>query len=241
MKYVMTFALMGLLGIASIGYSQEIPDGVKKYMHQLQNDPEVEFGFNSAKEWGFIDSDVPFEDWFVGLPFQYYDLTLESIEMATKDSNFEDLINPTNKWCIPVKINGYGYAYHVLVKVKEEMFKPAGCGEGVLGKRWNEVRRKFPEQSGVVPGYIEYPHDLLYFPHIKNGKNIFHVTNPKWDTPMSRATSKSLDSLDDGNTIIPLLKDKIKRYKEQRKELDQRKREYKQRLEKSQDKSGGKK
>lgn len=38
MKYLLTFALMGLFGIASIGYSQEIPKGLKEYIHQLQND-----------------------------------------------------------------------------------------------------------------------------------------------------------------------------------------------------------
>ena len=50
MKYLLTFALMGLFGIASIGYSQEIPKGLKEYIHQLQNDPAAEYGYNYAKE-----------------------------------------------------------------------------------------------------------------------------------------------------------------------------------------------
>lgn len=230
---------MGLLGIASIGYSQEIPDGVKKYMDQLQNDPTVKYGFDWAKQWRFVDQNVQFQDWYVGSPFQFYDLPIKEIEIATKDSKFEDLIKPTNRWLIPIKIKNYGYVYHVLVKVDGEGFKPIGCGEGVLGKRWNDVRRRFPEESGVIPIFIDNPYSLLYFPHKKNGKNIFHVRNTKWNDAMSKTTSKSIDELDDGKTIIPLLKDKIKRYKEQRKVLDQRKREYKKHLEDSEDKSGG--
>lgn len=241
MKYLLTFALMGLFGIASIGYSQEIPKGLKEYIHQLQNDPAAEYGYNYAKERGYIAVDVQFTDWYVGLPFQFYVLPMETIEMATGESNFDDLIRPTNKWCIPVKINGLGYTYHALVKSEGEMFRPSGCGEGVFVPGWDAIRRKFPEESSVVPVFVDYPYNLVYFPHIKNGRNIFHATSPKWDDPMSKATSKSLDSLDDGNTIIPLLKNKIKRYKEQRKELDKQKSEYKQQLDKSQNKSGGKK
>lgn len=241
MKYLLTIALTGLLGIANIGYSQEIPDGLKEIMEQLQTDPTAEYGFNYAKKRGYIGNDVQFEDWYVGLPFQFYDLPIKSIEMATEDSKFENLIRPTNKWCIPMKINGFGYTYHVLVKVEGEIFRHSGCGEGVFVIGWDDVRRKFPEESGVVPVFVDYPYNLLYFPHKRNGRNIFHATSPKWNDSMSIATSKSLDSLDDGNTIIPLLKDKIKRYKEQRKELDQRKREYKKNLENSQDKSGGEK
>jgi len=235
---VLTIILLGIWGMTGIGYSQEIPDGVKEYMDILQNDPTVEYGFNSAKEWSIIDQDVQFTDWYVGLPFRLYNLSMQSIEMATEDSKFEDLIRPTNRWCIPVKINGLGYTCHVMVTVEG---KPIGCGQNVLVQGWDDVRKKFPEESGIVPGFVDYPYYLLYFPHIKNGRNIFHAAIPGWNDPMSKATSKSLDSLDDGNTIIPLLKDKVKSYREQSEALDQQKREYRKQIENSQDKSGGRK
>lgn len=58
MNKLLTLALLGILGMAGLGYSQEIPDGVKKYMYQLQHDPTVESGFDTAKIWRFIDRNV---------------------------------------------------------------------------------------------------------------------------------------------------------------------------------------
>jgi len=238
MKRFLTYVLLGLLGIASSGYSREIPDGVKEYMEQLQNDPSVEFGFEYAKMRAYLESGVQFKDWHVGLPFQYYDLPVEAIENADEESEFEDLMEPTNRWCIPIRVDGYGYAYHVLVEVNGKMFRPYGCGGGVF-KGWDKVREKFPEESGVIPMFAPSPFALLYFPDIEGPKKIFHVRPSKWDDPMSKATSNSLDSLDEARTIVPLLKDKLKRYREQRKRMDQRKREYKEHLENHEDESGG--
>jgi hypothetical protein len=213
MRRFLTFALLGILGVASYSYSQDIPFGVKEYMRQLQNDPNVEYGYNSAKKWRFIDQNVQFQDWHVGLPAQYNELTARDIEMATKRTKFEDLIRPTNRWFIPIRTKGDGWVYHALVKVDGDRFTPIGCGQGVI-RGWDDIRKKFPEESGVIPIFIDYPYLLVYFPHLTNEKKIFHITIPKWNDSMSKATSKSLDYLDDGKTIIPLLKAKIKSYKE---------------------------
>jgi hypothetical protein len=241
MKRLLTFALLGILGVAGLSYSQEIPDGVKEFMNQLQNDPTTKYGFDEAKKMKFIDQNVQFQDWYVGLPFQFYNLNIENLETATIDTKFEDLIKPLNKWCIPIKVKE-NYVYHVFVEVDKERFNPYGCGEDVIGfKTWDKVRINFPEESGIMPIFIAYPYQLLIFPHKKDGKNIFYARNPKWDDFMSRATSKSLNNLDDAKTIIPLLQDNIKNYKEQRKVLDQQKKEFKKNHENSANMSGGEK
>ncbi len=227
---------LALLGIAGIGYSQEIPDGVKKYMYQLQHDPTVEYGFDYAKMRRYIDQKVQFQEWFVGLPAQFYELNIKKLETATTDTKFEDLIEPTNRWIIPIKTKSEGWIYHALVKVDGERFTPGGCGQGVI-RGWDDVRKKFPEESGVIPIFIDYPFGLLYFPQIKNGKNIFHIKHPKWDDLMSRMTSNSLDSLDEGRKIIPLLQDKVRVYKGQRKESD---RQFENHPANSMDTTGGK-
>lgn len=226
MKKLLTLALLGILGAAGFSYSQEIPDGVKKYMYQLQHDPTVAYGFDTAKAWRFIDQDVQFKDWYVGLPFQFFDLNIVKLETDTMDSRFEDLMEPTDRWCIPVKINNDGYAYNVLVNVDKDGFIPSGCGEGVIGnKTWDEFRKKFPEESAIIPMF-NYTFGLLYFPHKKDGKNIFHVRPPTWDDPMSKATSKSLDNPDDGKKVVALLKERMRSYREQQKESGQQKRKF---------------
>ena len=211
MKRLLTLALLGILGVAGLSYSQVIPDGVKICMRQLQNDPTVKNGFDFAKEWRFIDQNIQFQDWYVGLPIQYYVFAMD-FEKATKDTRFEDLIKPTNRWLFPIKTKSDGWIYHVLVEIDGERFTPFGCGQGVP-RGWDDIRTKFPEKTGVIPGFIDYPWMLFYFPHIKNGKNIFHIKIPKIDDIMSRMTSKSLDSLDDGKTIISLLKETMKEYR----------------------------
>ena len=111
----------------SIGCSQD-PKGLKEYIHQLQNDPAAEYGYNYAKERDILLSMFN-SPTGIGLPFQFC-FTNETIEMATGESNFDDLIRPTNKWYIPVQRPGY--TYHALVKSEGEMFRPSGCGEGVF-------------------------------------------------------------------------------------------------------------
>ena len=240
MKRLLTLALLGILGVAAFGHSQEIPNGVKEYMYQLQHDPTVEYGFDEAKKWRFIDQNVQFQDWYVGLPFQFFDLNVEKLEAATMDTKFEDLVEPSNRWCIPIRINNDGYIYHVLAKVDGEGFKPGGCGEGVLNRTWDEVRKKFPEESGIIPMY-NYAFHLLYFPNKKDGKNLFHLSPPSRADSISKVTSKSLDNLDDGKTIIPLLEDIYKMHEGYRKRLERLRKENGKNPDNFNDTSGGKK
>lgn len=129
-----------------------------------------------------------------------------------------------------------------MVKVDNGGFKPIGCGEDVIGyNTWDKVRKEFPEESGIRPIYIDYPFQLLYFPHKANGKNIFHARNPKWADSMSSITSKSLNNLDDEKTIVPLLKEKMRSYRAHRKKLDQQKKDFKKHPDNCKDITGGNK
>lgn len=211
MKSILILALLGILGVAHLSYSQDIPDAVKEYMRQLQNDSTVENGFDYAKMQRYIDQNDQFQDWFVGLPIQFYELAMD-FEKTTEDTKFEEIIKPTNKWLIPIKTKSAGWIYHVLVTVDGNRYTPYGCGQGVP-RGWDDIRKKFPEKTGVIPGFIEYPWMLFYFPHIKDGKNIFHAKIPNVDGILSTKTSKSLDNLDDGKTIISLLKEQMKEYR----------------------------
>lgn len=232
----LALALIGVLGIVGIGSTQEIPKCLKDYIVQLQKDSNINYGFNYSKERKYISKDDNFQDWFVGLPFQFYDLNVSKLDTANESTKFKDLIEPTNDWCIPIKIKN-NYIYHILVEIDKDNIKPFGCGEDVIGfKTWDKVRKEFPEVSGISPVYIDYPYQLLFFPNNKKEKNIFHARNLRWNDPMSNATSKDLNKLDDAQTIIPLLKDKIKAYKEQEKEMERLKKEFQN---KRKDSSGG--
>lgn len=211
MKRLITLALLGILGVAGLSYSQDIPVGVKEYMYKLQHDPAVEYGFDYAKKWRFIDQNIQSQDWYVGLPIQFYEFSMD-FEKATKDTRFEEIIKPTNRWLIPIKTKSDGWVYHALVEVDGNRFTPYGCGQGVP-RGWDDIRKKFPEKTGVIPGFFEYPWMLFYFPHIKNGKNIFHAKIPNVGGILSTMASKSLDSLDDGKTIISLLKEEMKEWR----------------------------
>jgi len=224
MKKLIILALLGVFVITGFSYSQELPDGVKKIMDQLQNDPDADFGFNDAKKSGFINKNVLFQNWFVGLPLQLCNLDWNKIDSFSDSSNFRDLIEPINYWRIPVKINNKSYEYCIEVKKdNENSFRSFGSMEGPLWfpklKIWDKFRKKFPEESGIVPYFSDIPLGILYIPQVKNGKNIFKVKNSTWSDPISKATSNSFDSLDDAKTIIPLLKNKIKEYRKDSKRL----------------------
>jgi hypothetical protein len=219
MKYLWAFALMGLWGIANIGYSQEIPDGLKGIMEQLQNDPDVAYGFNFAKKHGFIDHDVAFDRWSIGTPIEIFKLNGNALENADEESEIDDVIEPNDTWIIPILIDMV-YIYKVKVLYENGNYKTYGCGEGVLGfHTWDKVRQKYPEDSGVRPVVIGMKHKFIYFPDKKGSKKLFYVKNPKWNDELSRITSNSLDSLDDSKTIINYLKKERKANKEKRRKF----------------------
>ena len=220
MTRLLTLALLGILGIASIGYSQEIPDGMKKIMEQLQTDPKADYGFNFAKEQRFIESDVQFKDWFVGLPIEFYKLNGEALEKADGNSAISTLIAPTGIWYVPVRISGK-YIYYTEVFVENNKFKSIGCGDKVLGFHyWDKVREKYPEESGIRPIVIGLVgNKFIYFPNNKDGKSLFCARNPKWNDELSKITSKSLDELDDNAKIIRYWKDDWEKNKENRRKF----------------------
>ncbi len=220
MKYLLTFALMGLLGIANISYSQEIPKGLKEIMDQLQTDPKAAYGFNFAKELRFINPDLEFKDWFVGLPIEFFKLNGEALENADENSAISTLIVPTGIWYVPVRINKK-YIYYIEVFGENSKFKSIGCGDKVLGFHyWDKVREKYPEESGIRPIVIGLVGDkFIYFPDKKDGKSLFHVRNPKWNDELSKITSKSLDELDDNAKIIRYWKDDWEKNKENRRKF----------------------
>lgn len=217
---LLTLTLLGILGMAGIGYSQDIPDGMKKIMEQLQTDPKAEFGFNYAKGQRFIGSDVQFEDWFVGLPIEFYKLNGEALEKADSNNEIMELIVSTNTWRIPIRINGH-YIYHVMVVDENNKYRSFGCGEEVIGfKTWDKVREKYPEEAGVRPIVIALREgDFIHFPNKKDGKSLFCSRNPKWNDDLSRITSKSLDDLDDDMKIIRYWKDNWVKNRENRRKF----------------------
>jgi hypothetical protein len=220
MKYLLTFALLGIFGIASISYSQEIPEGLKEIMEQLQTDPATEYGFDYAKKRGYIGVDVQFSDWHIGLPIEFYKLKGEKLEGATQNSQIENLIETSNIWRIPVRIKSDGYMYHVMVFCENNEFKAVGCGESVLGFRaWDRVRQRYPEESGVRPVVIGMKHKFIFFPDKKDSKKLYYVKNPKWNDELSRITSNSLDSLDDSKKIITYWKKEWEDNKEKRRKF----------------------
>ncbi len=214
---VLTIILLGILGMTGIGYSQEIPDGMKKIMEQLQTDPKANSGFDYAKMRGYIDSDVQFKDWFVGLPIEFYKLNGEALEKADDSSTVSTLIVPTGMWYIPVRVSGK-YIYHVKVFYENNTFTTCGCGEKILGfHTWDKVRGKYPEESGVRPVVIALREgDFIHFPHKKDGKSLFCSRNPKWNDDLSKITSKSLDELDDDAKIIKYWKEEWIKNREKR-------------------------
>ena len=162
MKRILTLALLGILGVAGLSYSQDIPDGVKEYMRQLQNDPTVENGFDFAKKWSFLDQNVQFQDWYVGLPIQFYEFAMD-FEKATKDTRFEELIKPTNRWLIPIKTKSDGWVYHALVKVDGNRFTPYGCGQGVP-RGWDDIRKEISRKNRRYSWIFRISLDVILFP-----------------------------------------------------------------------------
>ena len=217
MLRVLTIILLGVWGMTGIGYSQEIPDGMKKIMERLQTDPTVEYGFDSAKKYRFIGSDVQFKDWFVGLPIEFYKLNSEALEKADTNSEIMELIVSANIWRIPIRVNGH-YIYHVMVFDENNNFKSYGCGENVIGfGYWDMVRKIYPEESGVRPIVIGLVRNkFIHFPHKKDGKSLFCSRNPTWNDDLSKITSKSLDELDDDAKIIKYWKENSIKNRENR-------------------------
>ena len=217
MLRVLTIILLGVWGMTGIGYSQEIPDGMKKIMEQLQTDPKAESGFDYAKMRGYIGSDVRFEDWFVGLPIEFYKLNGEALEKADDSSTVSTLIVPTGMWYTPVRVSGK-YIYHVKVFHENNNFTTCGCGEEIIGfHTWDKVREKYPEGSGARPVVIALREgNFIHFPHKKDGKSLFCSRNPKWNDDLSKITSKSLDELDDDAKIIKYWKENSIKNKENR-------------------------
>jgi len=217
---LLTLVLLGILGMAGTGYSQEIPEGMKKIMEQLQIDPKAESGFDYAKESMFIGSDVQFKDWFVGLPIEFYRLNDVALDKAETSNKVTELIVSTNMWRIPIRINGY-YIYHVKVFLENNKYKSIGCGEGVIGfHAWDTLRKKYPEESGVRPIVIDLREgNFIHFPNKKDGKSLFCSRNPKWNDELSKITSKSLDDMDDDVKIIKYWKDNWAKNKERRRKF----------------------
>jgi len=200
---LLILVLLGILGMAGTGHSQEIPEGMKKIMEQLQTDPKAESGFDYAKKARFIGSDVQFKDWFVGLPIEFYKFDGEALEKADTNNKIMELIVSTNIWRIPIRVNGH-YLYNVKVFGENNKYKSIGCGEGVIGfHTWDTLRKKYPEESGVRPIVIgEVGDKFIYFPDKKDGKSLFCARNPKWNDNLSKITSKSLDNLDSNAKMI---------------------------------------
>lgn len=218
--YILTIALSVFFGVTGVIYSQEIPGDVRKIMEQLQTDSLAEYGFNFAKKYRFINSDVGFKDWFVGLPIEFYELNGDALEKAELNSDIMSLIISYNIWRIPIRIHGE-YAYYVEVFGENGEFRSGGAGEKVLDFQiWDRIRDKFPEESGIRPIVIGWAFGkFIHFPNKKDGKSLFYVRNPKWDGDLSKITSKSLDSLDEDKKIINYWKSVWSKNKEKRRKF----------------------
>jgi len=220
---LLILVLLGILGMAGTGHSQEIPEGMKKIMEQLQTDSTADYGFNFAKEQRFIKSDVQFKDWFVGLPIEFYQLNGDALDKTETSNKVTELIVSTNMWRIPIRINGY-YIYHVKVFLENNKYKSIGCGEGVIGfHAWDTLRKKYPEESGVRPIVINLQvGNFIHFPNKKDGKSLFYVRNPKWNDTLSKTASTSLDNLDDEKMIIKFWKDDWEKNREKRRKFHEK-------------------
>jgi len=223
MMRLLTLVLLGILGMAGIGHSQEIPEGMKKIMEQLQTDTAAKYGFNYAKMRRYIKMDVQFKDWFVGLPIEFYQLNGDTLDKADTNNKVTELIESTNMWHIPIRINGH-YIYHVKVFIENNKFKSIGCGQDVIGFHiWDKVREKYPEESGVRPVVIDLMEgNFIHFPNKKDGKSLFCSRNPKWNDELSKITSKSLDNLDDEKIIIKFWKDYWEKNREKRRKFHEK-------------------
>lgn len=221
MVNVLFFILLGILGITVNSYSQEIPLGMKKIMELLQTDSTTEYGYNFAKELKFIEHNVKFSDWYVGLPIEFYKLNGEALENEVLDNNnIMGLLLKTNTWRIPVKVDGH-YIYYVMVLYENGAFKSIGCGEDVLGfDIWDNVMKKYPEKTGEYPIVIDMMDaKFIYFSDKKSGKNLFCVRDPKRQDELSKITSKNLDVLDDNIKIIQYWKKDWEKNKESRRKF----------------------
>ncbi len=102
MKPYLTCALLGLSGIANIGYSREIPDELEQIMEQLQTDPNVKYGLEEAKKWRFVAENVNIKQFRVGLPVEVYTFDYELFDTCDASIDLEKLIKTENMWHIPV-------------------------------------------------------------------------------------------------------------------------------------------
>jgi hypothetical protein len=138
------------------------------------------------------------------------------IEKADDSSTINELIIPTHEWYIPIRVKGK-YLYHVKVINENGMYRVIGCGESVLGfDVWDKVREKYPEESNVRPIVIGSKDQFVYFPNNNDRNKVFYVRNPKWNSGLSKMTSKSIDSLDDESKIIQYWKTEWENTKEER-------------------------
>lgn len=217
MKRYLTCALLGLLGIASIGYSREIPDGLEEIMEQLQTDPNVKYGLESAKKWRFVAENVNLKQFRVGLPVEVYTFDYKVFDTCDANIDLEKLIKRENMWHIPVKVRGK-YTYSVQVRKKGDSIYTFGCGAAVIGCRgdWDKIRRKYPEHTGIRPVLIrDGQHKYLHFPS-KKPNNLLYLRPDSYTDSLSLIASKSVDSLDDASTILKYRKKEWEQNREKR-------------------------
>lgn len=202
MKKILISSLVALLGFAGLGYSCEIPEGVKKLVEQFKTDPEIKYGINHAKKRRYIEHNVKPEDIHIGLPIEHYRINYNRDSIDINNVNIRSVITPTDIWYIPFRVENK-YSYHVKVFYLNGKYLARGCGEGVIDRHtWNKVRKKYPESTGITPIYIEAGRKkLLHFPNEKPN-NIFYVRSAKFRDSLSLMSSQSLDSLDDIKTVL---------------------------------------
>ena len=194
--------VIGVMIVLAVN-AQEIPLEVQRIMDNYKKDSTAEWGFKDAQKFLELDKSIKSCEITVGSPFQVFHILVDSLEKAPDTVPVMSIVKPGN-WHIPISVDGK-YVYGLVVSNYGHPWQIVGMG-GFLLKQWQDLRKKWPETSGVNPIVVKFGKTcFLHFPQ-KGSRNLFYLRPGYEDDSLAIIASNSLDTLDDSRTIFNYLK-----------------------------------
>ncbi len=239
LKKIITIILT-LSGTLVFGLPEDIPDdvpeGVVEIMREIETNPDFHYGLNHYQSYEWVDKDIKISDISVGLPIEEYSFN-SKLETGSLDAEISEVIISKNTCRIPV-FYGEKIIFHVDVYNDNGNWVAIGGGKGGYDDIWKTLKENFSNWKSKRPLYVDILGQRhLYFPDIKNSRNIIYIDAYE-KSPYERveksistqAGSKKKAKFIHSSDVIKKGKELILEHRKEKKRLERQRKRYQERM-----------